>query len=115
MHVDTRHLRTNGVGFSLGTDYVEGARCEDGDNWTRVVRPGSGCVASEVGDGALAGYDERVTACLCQTRAEDGVPARQLGHETIDARQFVAPHVHIGHFSYLPPWGNLPLHRRCDP
>src|SRR5215207_3642734 len=96
MNRGTRHARANGVGLRLGTDDIEGARREDGDDRTGVIRPGSGRVAGEVGDGTLAGRDERVTSGVRQTGAEDSVPTCQLCSETIGVQQLATPRMSCG-------------------
>jgi hypothetical protein len=115
MHGNARHARANGVGLGLGTDDVERARCEDGDDRTGVVRPGRGRVAGEVGDDTLTGRDERVAASVCEIGAEDGVATPQLcfkfKFETVDAQQLGAPLADCGHcpLSARWRWTSLPF------
>src|SRR4051812_11692691 len=101
MHGDARHPRAHSVGLCLGTDDLEGAWRKDGDDRTRVVRPGRGGVASEIRDDTLAGRDERVAAGVRHTGAQDGVAACQLcfTFESFGAQQLAAPRTDSGSVS----------------
>ena len=92
MDRDARHAPANGIGLCLGADDGEGARCQDGDDRARMVRPGGGRVSGEVGNGALARGNERIATGIRQAGAKERVAASQLCAKAFEVGQLNNPY-----------------------